>query len=427
MASVHALLPRRIATLSVHTSPLDQPGTGDAGGLNVYVVETAKRLAGLGVHTDIFTRATSTDLPSSVDIAPGVTVRHVPAGPFEGLPKEDLPGLLCSFTAEVLRAEARHEPGYYELVHSHYWLSGQIGTVAKERWGTPLVHSMHTTALVKNASLARGDTPEPSVRVHGERQVVGAADRLVANTEAEATQLVELYGAESDRVIVVPPGVDLQTFRPGDVAEARSSLGLDQAALVLLFVGRIQPLKGPDVLLRAAAELVDTQPQLRGRLVVAVVGGPSGSGLRQPEHLKQLAHDLGLDDVVRFAPPQGHDALAQWYRAADLTVVPSYNESFGLVAVESQACGTPVVAAAVGGLTTAVSNGRSGVLVEGHDPSDYAAVLLDLGQRPDRLQQLRSGAVRHAAGFGWERTAAAMLDVYREALTGAATRAQVAS
>src|SRR5918993_2282313 len=202
--------PRRIATLSVHTSPLDQPGTGDAGGMNVYIVEVARRLAAAGVEVEVFTRATSSDLPPRVELAPGVTVRHLTAGPFEGLSKEDLPAQLCALTSGVLRAEAAHEPGWYDAVHSHYWLSGQVGWLASERWGVPLVHTAHTLAKVKNLALAEGDEPEPLRRVVGEEQVVEASDRLVANTAEEAGQLVDLYDADPRRVVTVAPGVDLE-------------------------------------------------------------------------------------------------------------------------------------------------------------------------------------------------------------------------
>ena len=413
---VAGVMPRRVATLSVHTSPLDQPGTGDAGGMNVYVVEVAKRLAQAGVEVEIFTRTTSSDLPPVVEMAPGVTVRHVTAGPFEGLAKEDLPAQLCAFTTGVLRAEATRDPGYYDLVHSHYWLSGQVGWLAAERWGLPLVHSMHTMAKVKNATLARGDVPEPASRVIGETQVVEAADRLVANTDEEGRQLVRLYDADPDRVAVVPPGVDLDLFAPGPQVVARRALGVADDAFLLLFVGRIQPLKAPDVLLRAAARLIQLDPSLRERLVVAVVGGPSGSGLARPEALQSLAAERDLDDVVRFVPPVPQHLLPYWYRAADVTVVPSYSESFGLVAIESQACGTPVVAASVDGLRTAVADGVSGVLVDGHDPQAYADVLADLARDPERRAALGRGALLHAGRFGWAATAAGMLDVYSDAL-----------
>ncbi len=411
-------LPRRVATLSVHTSPLEQPGTGDAGGMNVYVVELSKRLAALGVEVEIFTRATASDLPPAVELSPGVTVRHVTAGPFEGLSKADLPGQLCAFTSGVLRAEARRDPGYYDLIHSHYWLSGQVGWLAKERWGVPLVHSMHTMAKVKNAYLAEGDAPEPTAREIGEAQVVTAADRLIAATDEEADQLVGLYGADPARVETVAPGVDLEVFRPGEATAARTRLGIPPDAVVLLFVGRIQPLKAPDLLLRAAARLLEVDPPLRGRLVVAVVGGPSGSGLAEPEHLQRLAAALGIAEVVRFEKPTAQSRLADWYRAATVCVVPSYNETFGLVALEAQACGTPVVAAAVGGLRTAVRDGVSGRLVTGHHPGDYAAAIAALVTAPEQRARLARGAVAHAESFGWSATAAGVLRAYRAAVTG---------
>ncbi|UOY00943.1 D-inositol-3-phosphate glycosyltransferase [Blastococcus sp. PRF04-17] len=405
--------PRRVATLSVHTSPLDQPGAGDAGGMNVYIVEASRRLAARGIAVDIFTRATSSDLPPVVEMSPGVTVRHVSAGPFEGLDKDELPGQLCAFTAAVLRAEAQHEPGYYDVVHSHYWLSGQVGWLARDRWSVPLIHTAHTLAKVKNEALADGDRPEPRARVIGEEQVVAEADRLIANTDEEARQLVRLYGADPHRTLVVPPGVDLDRFCPGDRASARRAIDVPDDALVLLFVGRIQPLKAPDVLLHAAAEMLTADPSLRRTLRVHVVGAPSGSGLEAPEQLQKLAGDLGIADVVTFFPPAPAERLADHYRAADVTVVPSHNESFGLVALESQACGTPVVAAAVGGLRTAVRDGVSGVLVDGHDPRDYAAaVRAVLGRR----QLLRAGARRHAGLFSWDRTADALVAAYSSAM-----------
>ena len=409
-------LPRRIATITLHTSPLDQPGTGDAGGLNVYVAEVSRRLASAGIQIEIFTRATSSDLPPVVEMAPGVLVRHVPAGPYEGLGKDELPGQLCAFAGAVLEAEAQHEPGYYDLVHSHYWLSGQVGGLARVRWGVPLVHSAHTLAKVKNAALADGDRPEPAVRVLGEEQVVTDADLLVANTPAEAGQLVSLYGADPARVATVPPGVDLGRFQPGDQRAARRRFGLPVAGHVLLFVGRIQPLKAPDVLVRAAAELIRAEPALRRKLTVVVCGGASGNGMAEPAALRLLAAALGVDDVVRFIDPVPPDELGQLYRAADVTVVPSHNESFGLVAVESQACGTPVVAAAVGGLRTAVADGVSGVLVDGHHPAEYARVLGRMLAEPRYRAALGRGGVRHAARFSWQRTADGLLDGYRVAM-----------
>jgi len=408
--------PRRIATISVHTSPFDQPGTGDAGGLNVYVVEVSKRLAALGVEVEIFTRGVSRDAPPVAELAPGVLVRHMVAGPFEELDKTDLYAELCHFTFGVLRAEADYEPGRYDLVHGHYWLSGQVGAVAKERWGVPLVQSMHTLSKVKNGALAAGDTPEPEIRIRGETEVVAAADRLVANTAQEADQLVTLYDADPARVGIVSPGVDLAIFRPGSRAAARRRLGLPGDAVVLLFAGRVQPLKGPDVLLRAAAHMIREDPRLASRLVVAFVGGPSGSGRADPDWLSELGAALGISRRVRLEPPCPQPELADWYRAATVVVVPSHSESFGMVAVEAQACGTPVVAAAAGGLRTAVRDGVSGVLVAGHDPADYARVLGDLVTAPRRLKRLRRGALAHASQFGWADTVARLLEVYTGAM-----------
>ncbi|MCW2680805.1 MAG: UDP-N-acetylglucosamine [Frankiales bacterium] len=405
--------PRRVAVLSVHTSPLEQPGTGDAGGMNVYVVETSKRLAERGVEVEVLTRATSSDLPPVVEMAPGVTVRHVTAGPFEGLSKEDLPAQLCALTSGVLRAEAAHEPGWYDVVHSHYWLSGQVGWLASERWGVPLVHTAHTLAKVKNLAVADGDAPEPLRRVVGEQQVVEASDRLVANTSEEARQLVDLYDAEAARVVTVAPGVDLEHFRPGEATLARTMLGVPPHAVVLLFVGRIQPLKAPDVLLHAAARMLTLDPSLRERLVVAVVGGPSGTGLLEPTALQDLAHALGIADLVRLEMPRGGDRLRDWYRAADVVAVPSHNESFGLVALEAQACGTPVVATDVGGLRTTVRDGVSGLLVPGHGADAWAAALT---RAVASRSALSAGALAHAAGFSWSRTADGLLATYRDAI-----------
>ena len=408
--------PRRVAVLSIHTSPLDQPGTGDAGGMNVYVVETAKRLAEAGTEVEIFTRSTSSDLPPTVEMAHGVLVRHVTAGPFEGLNKQDLPGQLCAVTAGVLRAEAARPEGWFDLIHSHYWLSGQVGWLAAERWNVPLVHSMHTMAKVKNRDLSAGDTPEPALRVIGEEQVVVAADRLIANTDDEAHELIELYGAEPDRVDVVHPGVDLERFTPGNRAAARARHGVADGAIVLLFVGRIQPLKAPDVLVKAAAEMVAREPALRDRLKVIICGGPSGSGLERPTSLMDLARQLGIADLVRFEPPSDRSALTDWFRAADVTVVPSHSESFGLVAVESQACGTPVVAAAVGGLRTAVADHVSGLLVDTHHPSDFATAISTIVNQPRLREELSHGAHMHAAAFGWAATTAGLLTSYSAAM-----------
>lgn len=404
----------RIAMVTVHTSPLAQPGEGDAGGMNVYVLEVARQLARRDIAVDLFTRTTSAAQPPVVEVESGVVVRHLAAGPYEGLSKEDLPGQLCAFAAGMMRVAAHAPPGYYDLVHSHYWLSGQVGWLAADRWGVPLVHTMHTMARVKNLHLADGDEPEPRGREIGEAQVVEAADRLVANTDREARELIELYDADPARVAVAEPGVDLAVFSPGSRDEARARVGIPSDAVLLLFVGRIQPLKAPDVLVRAAAELVRRRPDLRSRLVVGILGGASGTGVRNPMGLTELAQQLGIADLVRFVPPVDRSALAQWYRAADLVAVPSHSESFGLVAVEAQACGTPVVAANVGGLPTAV--GPAGVLVDGHDTADWATALESVIGDPRGAAVLARTSVEHAAGFSWARTAQRLAEVYADAM-----------
>ena len=416
-------LPRRVALISVHTSPLAQPGTGDAGGMNVYVWQTAIRLARRGIEVEIFTRATSSADAPSVAAAPGVTVRNVVAGPFEGLDKRDLPAQLCAFTAGVLRAEAAQAPGHYDVIHSHYWLSGQVGWLARDRWGVPLVHTAHTLAAVKNAALAEGDTAEPQLRVIGEQQVVGEADRLVANTGTEAAELLSMYDADADRIDVVTPGADLECYTPGSSAQARSVLGLDPDETIVTFVGRIQPLKAPDLLVSAIAPLISDAVGSGRRLRLLIVGGPSGSGLQRPTALMDQVAELGISDSVTFLPPQPSDRLVQVYRASDVVAVPSHSESFGLVAIEAQACGTPVIAANVGGLGVAVDDGRTGVLVNGHAVGDWTNALEKLLAQPDRLAELGRNARRHAEKFSWEHTVDQLVESYGRAMQSFAAQA----
>lgn len=418
----------RVAMLSVHTSPLDQPGAGDAGGMNVYVLELSRALARRGAEVEIYTRATTSAQPKVMEVEPGIRVVHVPAGPYEGLDKNDLPGQLCAFTAGVLRAEAHRPADWYDVVHSHYWLSGQVGWLAAERWDVPLVHTMHTMARVKNAALAPGDVPEPQGRIIGEEQVVAASDALVASTREEADDLVRYCGADPDRVHVVAPGVDLEEFSPpapgaGTTAEARHALrerlGLPTDRPVVLFAGRVQLLKGPDVLVRAFGVMADHTdpagpPEARALPRLVVLGGASGRPTAVRE-LEALAYQMGVSEHLDVRPPVPRDELADWYRAADVVAVPSHNESFGLVAAEAQACGTPVVAAAVGGLQTVVVDGVSGVLVGDHSPWTWARVLTELLADEPRLARLAAGARRASERFSWDRAAAAMLDVYGQA------------
>ena len=411
----------RIATLMVHSSPLDQPGVGDAGGMNTYVAENAKRMAAMGITVDIFTRRTRADLPERVDLAPGVTVRHLDAGPVEGVTKEELPSYFDELAKKF--TQALQGKTVYDVIHSHYWLSGKIGIPASEELSIPLVQTMHTMAKVKNLALADGETPEPKSRIQGEREVITASRALIANTDSEAASLVSLYGACPDLVHVVSPGIDLQTFSPGiGRGAARAILNIARDSHVITFVGRIQPHKGPELLIRAIAEMLSHSPQLRHKLLVFIIGGSSGSGSKEVERLGELAKWLGIADVITFLPPMPRHELPNWYRAADLVCVPSYSESFGLVALEAQACGTPVVATAVGGLRTAVADGISGVLVDGHDPRAWSSVLARLLVEPQRRVLLSMGAVEHASHFGWDATARGTLDIYDRILTPARHR-----
>jgi D-inositol-3-phosphate glycosyltransferase len=412
----------RIATLMVHTSPLDQPGAGDAGGMNIYVVESAERMAAMGVSVDIFTRRHSPDLPDIVELSSGVRVRHLNIGACSAT-KEELPALIPNLSeafSKVLENEK------YDVLHSHYWISGKVAMPVAKKFGIPLAHTMHTMARVKNMNLAEGERPEPMIRVQGETQVVAAANALIANTDAEAASLVSLYEACPDNVSVVSPGVDLYTFTVGSGRKAaREAVGLPQDAHILAFVGRIQPHKGPEVLIRAVAEMLNHSPHLRPKLITIIMGGASGSGLGEVERLKDLVSWLNISDVVRFENPVPRAQIPQWYRAADLVCVPSYSESFGLVALEAQACGTPVVATAVGGLRTAVADGISGVLVDGHDPRAWSSVLARLIQEPQRRVLLSMGAIEHASHFGWDATARGTLDIYDRIIATSASARKI--
>jgi D-inositol-3-phosphate glycosyltransferase len=412
--------------VSLHTSPLDQPGIGDSGGMNVFVREVAGRLAGQGLPVDVFTRCNGRGGPTVTEVGPRSRLIQIHAGPCAPVAKEDLPRFLRAFLGGVLNRQ-RHEGRPYDVVHSHYWLSGWVGESAKEIWGIPLVASFHTLGKVKNASRAGvADEPEePEARMSGERRLAERADRILAPTPAEAAHLVGLYDADPERVRIVPGGVDHTVFFPRRPEEARNRLHLGGGRLVL-FVGRLQPHKGPDLAIRVFAEAVVRDPAATRDVALAVVGGQSGGeGKDEVAGLMRLASDVQVGDRVMFFPPQPQSRLADFYSAAEVVLVPSRSESFGLVALEAQACGTPVIGAATGGLRYVVRHGRTGYLVMGRDPGAYADRLLHVLTHPADRRRMGEAALVQALRFSWDATAAEVLSVYEE-LLGMGDRAPAA-
>jgi D-inositol-3-phosphate glycosyltransferase len=394
-----------LAVLSMHTSPLAQPGTGDGGGMNVYVRELAAALARAGVGCDVYTRAYSDRLPAVVKVEPGLWVHHVPAGPLGPVLKEDLPDLVPEFTEGVLTRMAHGHPA--DAIHANYWLSGMAGHAIKHELDLPLVSTFHTLDRVK-AEAEVGDAGG-ELRSAKEAEVIGCSDAILASCDDEVTQLVRLYDADPTRVEIVPPGVDHAFFAPGNRQQARRALGFHPERPLLLFVGRIQPLKGLSVAAAAFAQLAAAHPDAH----LVVVGGPSGvDGGAELARVQTQIAAAGLDDRVTFVPPQPHELLSSYYRAAEVVLVPSRSESFGLVALEAAACGTPVVASAVGGLTTLVDDGRTGFLVEGRDPSQFAACVDRILADPVFAATLSADAAERADRYTWPVAAGRLRRLY---------------
>jgi len=388
--------------LSLHTSPLAQPGSGDSGGMNVYVRELVSALSQAGVECTTYTRRTRADQPEMVQVEPNHRVVHVPAGSLD-LPKEALPDVLPEFGDRVMRHLRSEFPA--DLVHANYFLSGLVAHRIKHELELPFVTTFHTLAKVK----AEGGDHESQWRHDAEQEIVGCADAVCVNCSEEETQFRRLYGDPRGRVEVISPGVEHAFFAPGDRRGARQAIGLPADVPVLLFVGRIQPLKGPEVAVRALAELG------RRDALLVVVGGSSGAeGDDQVTRLHALVDELGLRQQVLFVPPQPHHILSTYYRAADVVVVPSRSESFGLVALEASACGTPVVASAVGGLLTLVDHGETGYLVPDRDPALFAHYLREVIEHPSHAAALgRRGAAR-ARNYTWSLAAARLRRVYAD-------------
>jgi D-inositol-3-phosphate glycosyltransferase len=396
---------RRLAMLSLHTSPLVQAGVGDSGGMNVYVRELVSALAQAGVDCTTYVRRWRDDLPDEVAVEPGFRVVHVDAGPSD-LAKEALPGVVDAFAAGVMDDLERR--GGADLVHANYWLSGVAGVRLKHELGLPLVSTFHTLARVK----AEGGDREPARREKAETDVMACADAICVSSAEEARQLTRLYGEVPGRLDIVAPGVEHAFFGPGDRSGARRAVGLGDHP-VLLFVGRIQPLKGVDVAVRALAELD------RPDAVLVIVGGASGvAGEEEVEKVGALVDELGLGERVRFVPPQPHHLLSSYYRAADVVLVPSRSESFGLVALEAAACGTPVVASAVGGLVTLVDHGHTGFLVPGRDPEVFALYTDELLSNDYLAWSMGVRSVERARGYTWSTAAARLRQLYADLTVG---------
>jgi len=406
----------RVTLLSAHTSPLSQPGTGDGGGLNVYVREVSARLAQRGHDVQVLTRRTDADDPSEIRLPSGVVVRHVDAGPPEPVPKPDLPSMLCSF---AMQARPLIRPD--DVIHSHYWLSGWVARRLARHLGIPFVHTFHTIGVMKNQALAPGDVPEPPLRLEAERRIASDAARVLALTCGEGRLLHRHFGLSGARITTVPAGVDVDLFRPagsdptgtlvpdGDPDDPLVAT-LSDAGPIVLFVGRLQPLKGPDIAIESLARLRREVPDAR----LVVVGGVSGAGagLSGPDELRTLAESLGVGDAVTFLPAMDQDRLAALYRAAAAVVVPSRSETFGLVALEAQSSATPVVAADVEGLQYVVRDG--GTLVAGHDPDDYGAALARYLLDPECAARTGAAGRAWAMQSSWDVTVDRLEAVYRE-------------
>lgn len=396
------LLMRRVAVISLHTSPLLQPGSGDSGGMNVYVREMVSSLSQAGLECTTYTRADRDDLPPEVWVEPNHRVVYIEAGPHH-LPKEALPEIVDEFTDRVLEDLARN--GGADVVHANYWLSGVVAHRIKHELDIPFVSTFHTLARVK----AEGGDPEPGWRDRAEAELINCADAICVSCVEEEQQFRRLYGDPQGQIEIVAPGVEHAFFAPGDQGGARAALDLPADVPVILFVGRIQPLKGPDVAIRALHALG------RSDALLLVVGGASGSdGDTEIARAHQLVDELGLHDQVRFVPPQPHHILSTYYRSADVVVVPSRSESFGLVALEAAACGIPVVASAVGGLLSLVDDGETGFLIPDRDPTRFAKAIGQILDEPLLAASMSQASADRAARYTWGFAAARLRRLYSD-------------
>jgi D-inositol-3-phosphate glycosyltransferase len=406
-----------VAMISYHTCPLAVLGGKDTGGMNVYVREVTRYLGRCGVHVDVYTRSQDEHVPHVLhDLGYGNRVVHIPAGPEVPLPKQELAAYLPEF-AEGIRRFAAEKGIHYDLIHSHYWMSGIAAERLKAEWQVPVVHMFHTLGMMKNRIARSPAEMEGEYRVNGEKRVLQVADRIIAPTLAEQSQLHFLYKADDSKIVIIPPGVDTSRFYPIPMEEARESIGIPLDDRLLLFVGRIEPLKGLETLIRAIGLMSDQGVQCQVPHYLAVVGGdPAASGENisdEMARLQSLRQELGMNELVLFLGKRAQDSLPYYYSAADVLIMPSHYESFGMVALEAMACGTPVVASQVGGLAFLIQDGITGFVVPDGDPRALSDRITRLLTEPDLRQRLGDQAAAYARQYAWEHVVDRLLDVYR--------------
>jgi D-inositol-3-phosphate glycosyltransferase len=400
-----------VAYIAMHSSPLLQPGEGDAGGMNVYLDRLSRTMAGRGVDVTVFTRRFDPDLPLVVEVIPRYRVVHIEAGPIARLQISQMQDQVYAFSNGVLGwIDTRNRT--YDVVHSHYWLSGRTGVRLKEALGVPLANSFHTLGKVKDATRHRTEDGSSLERLVTEADVISSSDCVIASTPFEFNDLLEHYNAMPERLCVSAPGVDHDIFHRREGRDSRDRLGLGDEQVVL-FVGRIQAHKGTSVAVEAFADLLESRPAESRPLRLHIVGGASGQqGHEEFDMCLQIIEQRRLEQHVSFFDPQPHMSLADHYRAADVVIVPSRSESFGLVAAEAQACGTPVVASNIGGLPYVVNASESGLLVNDHDPRAFAAATAAILDHPGFAARLSNGAVTYSQRFSWDATATRLLELY---------------
>jgi D-inositol-3-phosphate glycosyltransferase len=409
----------RVAMLSYHTCPLAVLGGKDTGGMNVYVRELTRQLGRIGVHVDVFTRSQDEHVPHVLhDLGFGNRVVHVPAGPEVPLPKEELTAHIDQFVGGI-REFAASKGFRYDLIHSHYWMSGLAAEALKSEWHVPVIQMFHTLGVMKQRVARSPEESEGEYRLNGERQVLRMADRIVAATQAELAQLQWLYQADARKIVVIPPGVDLSRFYPIPADEAKEAIGVDTCNRMLLFVGRIEPLKGIDNLIQAIA-IMRQNGALDEDVCLALIGGETDVSpqnvSQEMARLQEMRQQYELGNFVTFLGQRGQETLPYYYSAAEAVVVPSVYESFGMVALEAMACGTPVVASEVGGLAFLVQDHKTGFTVPFGEPRALAEKLADLLHDENLRRSMGAQAAAFARDYSWEKITNRVKNLYDEVL-----------